>query len=173
MGDFTAYQNYNSLPLRLFGKQQLPKELQKGDSCYFSPPKNGHARVLTLALSVVDLFLQQKSGEQKKELNAGSFREKKNIVFSNEVGGFLSYRIVYNAFKRVVESIGRPDARFHDLRHSCAVATIRAGGDIKTVQSNLGHATTSFTLDIHGHFTDQMKHASASRMEQFIQAVSQ
>jgi len=56
--------------------------------------------------------------------------------------------------------------------HSYAVAAIRSGDDIKTVQGNLGHATASFTLDIYGHVTDQMKRDSANRMEHFIRGVS-
>ena len=68
--------------------------------------------------------------------------------------------------------IGRPDARFHDMRHSYAVAAIRSGDDIKTIQSNLGHATAAFTLDVYGHVTDKMKQESASRMEAFIKSVS-
>lgn len=62
--------------------------------------------------------------------------------------------------------------RVHDLRHSYAVAAIKSEDDIKTVQGNLGHATASFTLDIYGHVTDQMKRESAQRMEKFIQSVS-
>lgn len=68
--------------------------------------------------------------------------------------------------------LGHPEARFHDLRHTYAVAAIKSGDDIKTVQENLGHATAAFTLDVYGHVTSQMKQASASRMEQFISAVS-
>lgn len=65
-----------------------------------------------------------------------------------------------------------PESRFHDLRHSYAVAAIRSGDDIKTVQGNLGHATASFTLDVYGHVTDQMQQESAKRMEAFIKSVS-
>lgn len=53
-----------------------------------------------------------------------------------------------------------------------AVAAIKSGDDIKTVQENLGHATAAFTLDVYGHVTNQMKQASASRMEHFISTVS-
>lgn len=53
-----------------------------------------------------------------------------------------------------------------------AVAAIQSGDDIKTVQGNLGHATASFTLDVYGHVTDQMKQNSAVRMEKFIEKVS-
>ena len=55
--------------------------------------------------------------------------------------------------------------------HSFAVASLRAGDDIKTLQGNLGHATASFTLDVYGHVTDQMKKESANRMERYLQTV--
>jgi integrase len=79
---------------------------------------------------------------------------------------------VYRAFKKSAAAIGRPDARFHDLRHSYAVAAIRSGDDIKTVQGNLGHVTAAFTLDVYGHVTDQMKQESAAQMESYIKKVS-
>jgi integrase len=79
---------------------------------------------------------------------------------------------VYKSFKKVVEQIGSPETRFHDLRHSYAVVSIQSGDDIKTVQENLGHATAAFTLDVYGHVTEKMKKESAARMEAFIQAVN-
>ena len=94
------------------------------------------------------------------------------LVFTDPVGKRLTKPTVYRAFKRAVAVIGRPDARFHDLRHSYAVAALRSGDDIKTVQGNLGHATAAFTLDVYGHVTDKMKQESAARMEAFIQSVS-
>ena len=69
------------------------------------------------------------------------------------------------------QTLEMPDVRFHDLRHSYAVASIRAGDDIKTVQENLGHATAAFTLDVYGHATEQMKRDSANRMQKYIQNV--
>ena len=55
---------------------------------------------------------------------------------------------------------------FHDLRHSYAVVSLESGDDIKTVQTNLGHATASFTLDVYGHISQKMRQQSADRMEQ-------
>ena len=92
-----------------------------------------------------------------------------NLVFTNAAGSFLSHRTVYDCFKRIVKSIGMETMLFHDLRHSYAVASIKNGDDIKTVQENLGHATAAFTLDVYAHATNQMKKASADRMEQYIQ----
>lgn len=61
-------------------------------------------------------------------------------------GPVLSEQTVCLPFKRFTEEIGAPEARFHDLRHSYAVAVLRSGADIKSVQGNLGHATVSFAL---------------------------
>ena len=95
-------------------------------------------------------------------------QKKDGLIFTNQTGGYLSYRTVYDCFKRIVRNIGAPATRFHDLRHTFAVASIKSGDDIKTVQSNLGHATAAFTLDVYGHFTDDMRSVSAQRMEGFI-----
>ena len=105
-------------------------------------------------------------------MEAGDAWQENGLVFSNQTGGYLSYRTVYDCFKRIVKRIGSPSTRFHDLRHTYAVACIKSGDDIKTVQENLGHATAAFTLDVYGHVTKQMKQDSAQRMEQFIQSVS-
>ena len=64
------------------------------------------------------------------------------------------------------------DVRFHDLRHSYAVVSLKSGDDVKTVQENLGHATASFTLDTCGHVTEKMNNDSANRMQAFIKSVS-
>lgn len=153
-------------------KQQLRREQQKGGKYYFSPPKNNKSRVLSLAPSVVQLFRLQKLKQNGMRLEAGNSWEENNLIFSNQTGGFLSYRTVYDCFKRIVDKIGSPTTRFHDLRHTYAVLAIKSGDDIKTVQENLGHATAAFTLDVYGHVTAQMRRDSADRMEQVIKSVS-
>ena len=109
---------------------------------------------------------------QQMLLLGSDWQNPEGLVFTNEFGTHLTKPTVYREYKRIVAAIGCPNARFHDLRHSYAVAAIRAGDDIKTVQGNLGHATAAFTLDVYGHVTDQMKRESADRMERFIRTVS-
>lgn len=48
------------------------------------------------------------------------------------------------------------------------MASMHNGDDPKTVQMNLGHASTAFTQDMYGHSSDQMKKESAERMEKHI-----
>ena len=149
-------------------KRQLRREQKKGGEYYFSPPKNNKSRCLTLAPSVIQLFRLQKLEQNSMRMEAGDAWEEHDLIFTNQTGGYLSYRTVYDCFKRIVRNIGAPATRFHDLRHTFAVASIKSGDDVKTVQENLGHATAAFTLDVYGHFTDDMRSVSAQRMEGFI-----
>ena len=59
----------------------------------------------------------------------------------------------------------------HDLRHTYAVLSLQNGDDVKTVQTNLGHASAAFTLDVYGHVSDRMQRASADRMEEYIASI--
>ena len=152
--------------------KQLRREQKKGGEYYFSPPKNNKSRCLTLAPSVIQLFRLQKLEQNSMRMEACDAWEGHGLIFTNQTGGYLSYRTVYDCFKRIVRNIGALATRFHDLRHTFAVASIKSGDDIKTVQENLGHATAAFTLDVYGHVTKQMKQDSAERMEQFIKSVS-
>ena len=134
--------------------------------------KNDRWRRITPADFVMELLRRQRSRQAEWRLRAGPAWEDSGLVFTDELGKHLSPYTVYNNYKRLVALIGRPDARVHDLRHSYAVAAIKSGDDIKTVQGNLGHATAAFTLDVYGHVTDQMKRDSAERMQKFIKSVS-
>jgi integrase len=65
-----------------------------------------------------------------------------------------------HCWQMAVESCGLPwGTRFHDLRHFYASALIRAGLHPKAIQSRLGHATITETMDTYGHlFPDAEDH---------------
>ena len=135
--------------------------------------KNSKGRSITVAKTVVELLKEYKRQQEEMKKTVGPLWKEEGYVFTNEIGNHLSPNTLYHNYKRLVTSIGLPDARLHDLRHSYAVAALRAGDDIKTVQGNLGHHTASFTLDVYGHVTDEMKKDSADRMERFIKGVTE
>ena len=154
--------NINSQLQKIVGK----KEYQ------LITPKNGKGRCITPPPFVIDTLQCVKQQQLDNKCRYGECWEDSGFVFTNELGQHLTPKPIYDSFKKVVADIGIPKARFHDLRHSYAVASIRAGDDIKTVQENLGHATAAFTLNVYAHVTDQMKKESADRMQQYIQSVS-
>lgn len=158
------------------GTVNINKQLQKapgGGSVYnLVSPKNGKGRIITPAPDVMQLLRNQRCRQELWQLRAeGAWDNNDNLVFTDELGRHLMPHTVYHNYKKVVASIGYPNARFHDLRHTYAVNSIRAGDDLKTLQENLGHYTSSFTLDQYGHVTDQMKRDSADRMQQFINKI--
>ena len=136
------------------------------------PTKNSKIRTITVAPFVLDALCKVKKTQLEDCMRYGNMWENTGFVFTNSLGQHLKTHTVYKNFKTVVKKLGYDNTRFHDLRHSYAVASIKSGDDIKTVQENLGHATASFTLDVYGHVTDQMKRESAARMERFILSVN-
>ena len=153
--------------------QSLRKTVRSNRDKYaLVPTKNGKERYLTIAPFVVELLKKEKAKQDANREYYEDLYEESGLVFTDESGHRITPQAAYRAFKLVVTELGIPQARFHDLRHSYAVASLRSGDDVKTVQENLGHATAAFTLDTYGHVTEQMKTESANRMEAFIQSVS-
>lgn len=153
--------------------KQMQLHQESGMTAYeLVTTKNSKVRTITAAPYVMERLKHRKVEQAKQRLYAGPLWRQSELVFTDAEGKHLTKSTLYRAFKKAATAIGRPDARFHDLRHSYAVAAIRSGDDIKTVQGNLGHATAAFTLDIYGHVTEQMKQNSTDRMERFIKSVS-
>ena len=151
--------------------RQLQKGKERGAVHKLVPVKNDKSRLITPAPFVMSLLRRHKKESDKMKLKAGPAWIDSTFVFTNELGEHLKTVTVYKNFKRVVETIGLGNTRYHDLRHTYAVASIQAGDDVKTVQENMGHHTAAFTLDVYGHVTDKMKKDSAKRMEAFIKGI--
>ena len=165
------------------GTMKVYRQLQRTPGNWsewkFVPLKNSKTRTIKLSHYVIDILDKQRT-KQKEELKqlegqVVDFQKEKEretgFVFTNELGKHLNSVTVYNNFKRIAESIGVPDARVHDLRHTFAVNALQNGDSVKTVQDNLGHATAAFTLNVYGHVSERMKEESAARQQQFIQSL--
>ena len=149
------------------------QRVRKNREYHFSDLKNSKARIIQPAPEVMAV-LKKIQNEQKSlmELPDENWRNEFNLVFVNKKGRHLSCMTIYHHFKGIVDSIGRPEMRFHDLRHSYATLSLLTGANIKTVSSQLGHATTAFTLDRYGHTTDPMRQDAAKRMSAYIQSIA-
>jgi integrase len=154
-------------------KQQLQKGKEAGTGYFISTTKSDKARTITPAPYVMKLLREQMQEQNVNRIYFGKlWKDEWNLVFTQYDGRHIPPQTVLKHFKKHAAAIGCPDARFHDLRHSYAVASLSEGDDVKTVQTNLGHATAAFTLDVYGHVTEKMKQESAKRMESFIEKVS-
>ena len=67
-------------------------------------------------------------------------------------------------FDRARQAAGRPDLRFHDLRHTGAVLAAQTGATLAELMARLGHSTPGAAL--------RYQHAAAGRDAQFAAALS-
>ena len=157
---------------------KIGRQLQRqGDRDVLVPLKNSKPRYLTAPAFVMQLLKDERLHQMEQRLAAGELwqgwqsAEEMNtaLVFVKDDGSCITAAALYQRYKHIVEQIGAPDSRVHDLRHTYAVLSLQNGDNVKTVQDNLGHATAAFTLDVYGHVSEKMKEDSAARMQAYIE----
>ena len=153
-------------------EKQLVQTRVKGQDYVFGTLKNGKTRVIAPAPFVMEVLKKHKADQeaQKREMgdlwNEGKFP---GLVFNHPDGSHYSQPTIWKEFQNILAAAGLEHHRVHDLRHTFAVNSLRAGDDIKTLQENMGHYSAAFTLDRYGHVTDTMRRESANRMQAFIE----
>lgn len=112
-------------------------------------PKTGKPRTVPVPPSLVPELRPLLEGRDPDEL-----------VFTTRRGAPLRIRNWrYREFGNAVKAAGLAGKGLtpHKLRHTAASLAIAAGADVKVVQSMLGHATATMTLDRYGHlFPDRL-----------------
>ena len=132
-------------------------------------PKNGKARSFIAAPAVMERLREVNLRQKEQRLRAGpAWSNPLDLVFTNEVGQEIPHATIEHRFARVLESAGIQSHRFHDLRHTFTVESIRAGVDVKTLSSMLGHSSVSFTLDVYAHATSDMQADAADKLQALI-----
>ncbi len=152
--------------------RQMIYERHSGGVYSFASTKTDRARRIKPAPFVMDILraVRRKQIVQRRtagdKWDEGSFTGA-GLVFTSPLGLHYSKTTLTHQVSRIGKRIGAPALRFHDLRHTYAVMSIRAGDDIKTISSNLGHSTITITMDTYAHFTEDMANDSASRMQAY------
>lgn len=153
-------------------RQQLRKKQARGGEYYFSDTKNGEEREIVLSQHLVDVLRRQlEAQERARKLFGDEWSNPHHLVCTSLTGGYLSHNTVYSEYKRILKRAELPDIRLHDLRHTYATVALQNGDDPKTVQENLGHATSDFTMRVYAHTTMTAKRRSADSMDEFISSI--
>lgn len=91
------------------------------------------------------------------------------LIFSNEHGLPLDpENLIKREFHPALDRAGLRRIRFHDLRHSYASLLISQGENIKFIQSQLGHASATTTLDRYGHLIPNLENDAARRLDKTV-----
>lgn len=86
------------------------------------------------------------------------------LLFPAAHGGHLSPTGLYSAFYPARDAAGRPDLRWHDLRHTGAVLAASTGATLAELMARLGHSTPSAAL--------RYQHAAQGRDQEIARALS-
>ena len=150
--------------------RQMILERKRGGEYKFDSTKTEKSRKLKPARFVMDILRECRKQQLQDKLKAGALWNDggfPGLVFTNHFGQHFGRTTLTRRVSEIGKAIGVPGFRFHDLRHTYAVASIRAGDDMKTISSNLGHSTIAITMDVYAKYTTDMMNASADRMEEY------
>ncbi len=86
------------------------------------------------------------------------------LLFPAQQGGHLAPASLYRHFYPARETAGRPDLRWHDLRHSGAVLAAATGATLAELMARLGHSTPAAAM--------RYQHAARGRDRQIAALLS-
>jgi len=154
------------------GTMNIYQQITSHSPIQFSPPKDGSARIIELTEQAIAILKKQKKDLAALRLAAGDKWETNEIVndlvFRSAKGHFLSESVMHKATHSIGANIGIPELHPHDLRHSYAVASLRSGIDVKTLQHNMGHKNAAMTLDVYADYTVDAGKTSAQKLSDYF-----
>ena len=92
-----------------------------------------------------------------------------DLVFPTKTGEPINYsNMVQRYFLPALKAAGLLRIRFHDLRHTNASLRLENRENIKYIQTQLGHASPSITLNVYAHLMNPTNQEAACRLENSV-----
>jgi integrase len=134
-----------------------------------TPKTKTSYRTITIGDTLVNILKKHKKYQMEMKLKYGEhYRDKEfiipNLVCTNENGTYTKLRS-FDYLTRVAKQKLGFDFTFHMLRHTHATLLIQNGANPKEVQTRLGHANISVTLDTYAHSTEDSSRKVADIFE--------
>ena len=131
-----------------------------------STPKNGRGRAVPIPRFLVDELATH---------IAPVADDPDALVFTAPNGGQVRQSTLYRRyFKPAAASIGMPDLRWHDLRHTAVALMVGAGVEPLVISRVLGHGSISITYDVYGHVLPSLEDQLGDAMDRvYADAVAQ
>lgn len=144
---------------------------QAKDGLILKETKGKRKRVVTIPKNVMDELIRWVTMKKQHLAQLGNERKWKEhtFLFSDEYGKPYRPDSISQWWERFMDR--NPDLshiRFHDLRHTSATLLIHAGEHPKVIQSRLGHANISTTLNVYGHLLKETDQRASSHFEKFF-----
>jgi len=141
-----------------FGKTQ--QRNAQGLKYILTTPKSKYA------VRDIDLSPELKKMLLEHRLKA---RDKEGFVFRSSKGSpVLPNNFYSRTFKPAARAIGKPDLRWHDLRHTFGSLKLAQGESPFYVQRQMGHSSIQITCDIYGHLLKTSNPEAARKTDELL-----
>jgi integrase len=129
----------------------------KGQPVSFGPPKSDAGRrTVHLPASLVAVLAAH--------MDTYTGPNPRSLVFTTETGRPLRKANRSAMFARARAAAGRPDLRFHDLRHTGVTLAAGTGASLRELMNRMGHTSPRASL-IYQHASDDSDRRLAERLE--------
>jgi integrase len=128
-----------------------------GQGKQFPEPKTRNGkRTIKLSQEVFEALREQKLRQQSERTLAGNRWKEKDLMFASRIGGTLDQSNLRREFYAILEVADLPKMRFRYLRHTAVSLMLNNGITVIVATKILGHSKPSVTLEIYGHFYNEM-----------------
>ncbi len=101
-------------------------------------------------------------------------RDREGFVFRSKKGTPICPNNLYSrTFKPAARAIGKPDLRWHDLRHTYGSLLLDQGEDLVYVSRQLGHSNISITADVYSHLIRKQRPEAVAKLDKLLFGSSQ
>ncbi len=128
------------------------------------PKSKSSRRTIMLAEPAIQALQRHRERQEQERLRAGDTWTDQGLVFTTRQGGFVDPGQVWREFQRLLDKLGLPHMRFHDLRHSAATILLAMKVDLKVIQELLGHSSIVITADIYAHLLPSMQRGAMEKL---------
>jgi integrase len=140
-----------------------------GDVLIGKPKTAGSRRTVYVGDTTIRALRRQRKQQAAEQLAAGSAWDGDNgLVFRDELGAAEHPSRFSRHFRQLVAQAALPPIRLHDLRHTNATLSLKAGVHPKVVSERLGHASIAITLDLYSHVTPGISREAADVVESMM-----
>lgn len=120
------------------------------------PKTKSSRRTVYILADVVPMLKAHRQAQREWRLAHADAYEDQDLVFPNVFGGPMDAGQLLKEWYPLLERLGLPRVRFHDLRATYTTLLREAGVTLEQVSRSLGHTTTAMTLRHYSHATPAM-----------------